>query len=137
MQLLWGTREPPTRGPKPGLELGGIVAAAIKLADAQGLGELSMRKVAQELGVGTMSLYRYVPGKAELLDLMLDAVYGEMLRAEESAAPPAANSAGPASDSVDAASDSVDAASDSVGPTSDAVDSGDPAWRTALTRVVQ
>jgi AcrR family transcriptional regulator len=130
MQLLWGTREPPTRGPKPGLELGAIVAAATTLADAQGLGELSMRKVAQELGVGTMSLYRYVPGKAELLDLMLDAAYGEMLQAEGPAATPTSDSATPTSDSVTSASDSVDPASDSAG-------SGDPAWRTALTRVVQ
>jgi AcrR family transcriptional regulator len=80
MQLLWGTREPPTRGPKRGLDLARIVAAAIEVADAQGLTALSMRRVAEELGVGTMSLYRYVPGKAELLDLMLDAAYAEMLR---------------------------------------------------------
>jgi AcrR family transcriptional regulator len=137
MQLLWGTREPPTRGPKPGLELGAIVAAATTLADAQGLGELSMRKVAQELAVGTMSLYRYVPGKAELLDLMLDAAYGEMLQAEGPTATPASDSATPASDSVDPTSDSVDPASDSDDPASDSAGSGDPAWRTALTRVVQ
>jgi len=85
MQLLWGTREPPTRGPKRGLDLARIVAAAIEVADAQGLTALSMRKVAEELGVGTMSLYRYVPGKAELLDLMLDAAYAEMLRIDSEA----------------------------------------------------
>jgi len=85
MQLLWGTREPPTRGPKRGLDLARIVAAAIEVADAQDLSALSMRKVAEQLGVGTMSLYRYVPGKAELLDLMLDAAYGEMLRIEDAA----------------------------------------------------
>jgi AcrR family transcriptional regulator len=80
MQLLWGTREAPTRGPKRALDVPRIVAAAIRVADAQGLTLLSMRKVAEELGVGTMSLYRYVPGKAELLDQMLDTAYGEMLR---------------------------------------------------------
>lgn len=87
MQLLWGTREPPTRGPKRGLDLPRIVAAAIEVADAQDLSALSMRKVAEQLGVGTMSLYRYVPGKAELLDLMLDTAYGEMLRLDAEANP--------------------------------------------------
>ncbi len=87
MQLLWGTQEAPTRGPKRGLDLGRIVAAAIEVADSQGLGSLSMRKVAEQLGVGTMSLYRYVPGKAELLDLMLDTAYGEMLRLDSASAP--------------------------------------------------
>lgn len=87
MQLLWGTREPPTRGPKRGLDLTRIVAAAIEVADGQDLSALSMRKVAEQLGVGTMSLYRYVPGKAELLDLMLDTAYGEMLRLDAEAHP--------------------------------------------------
>jgi AcrR family transcriptional regulator len=50
------------------------VTAGIEIADAEGLEALSMRRVAEALGVGTMSLYRYVPGKAELLDLMLDRI---------------------------------------------------------------
>lgn len=74
LELLWGRRERPTRGPKPGLSLDRIVDAAIAAADADGVEALSMRRVARELGVGTMSLYRYVPGKAELLNLMLDKV---------------------------------------------------------------
>jgi len=76
IKLLWHGKEPTTRGPKPGLTLERIVAAAVAIADREGLGALSMRKVAAELDVGTMSLYRYVPGKGELLDLMLDHVYG-------------------------------------------------------------
>jgi AcrR family transcriptional regulator len=76
LQLLWQGREQPSRGPKPGLTLEGIVTAAVALADREGLAALSMRRVAAELGVGTMSLYRYVPGKGELLDLMLDHVNG-------------------------------------------------------------
>lgn len=76
LELLWGLRDKPTRGPKPGLTLERIVEAAIYFADRQGLDALSMRCVATALGVGTMSLYRYVPGKAELLDLMLDRVAG-------------------------------------------------------------
>lgn len=74
LELLWGSGERPARGPKPGLSLDRIVMAAIELADAEGLGALSMRRLATELGTGTMTLYRYVPGKAELLDLMLDRV---------------------------------------------------------------
>jgi AcrR family transcriptional regulator len=78
LELLWGAQKPPTRGPKPGLTVQRIVQAAIKVADAEGLQALSMRRVATELGVGTMSLYTYVPGKAELLDVMLDTVLGEV-----------------------------------------------------------
>ena len=78
LELLWGTREPPTRGPKPGLTVAGIAGAAIALADAEGLAAVSMRRLAAELGAGTMSLYRYVPGKAELVDVMLDTVFGEL-----------------------------------------------------------
>lgn len=78
LELLWGRREAPTRGPKPGLTVPEIVRAAIALADAEGVEALSMRRLASELGIGTMSLYRYVPGKAELVDLMLDAVHGEI-----------------------------------------------------------
>ncbi|MCM3298629.1 TetR/AcrR family transcriptional regulator [Streptomyces pseudogriseolus] len=74
LDLLWGTGQRPSRGPKPGLTLDRIVEAAIEVADRDGLGALSMRRIATELGTGTMSLYRYVPGKAELLDLMLDRV---------------------------------------------------------------
>ena len=51
--------------------------AAIALADAEGLSALSMRRVAEMLGVSPMSLYTYVPSKAELVDLMLDRVAGE------------------------------------------------------------
>lgn len=74
VELLWGAREPA----RPGLSLGRIVTAAIEVADAEGLGALSMRKVAERFGTTTMSLYRYVPGKAELVELMRDAVHGEV-----------------------------------------------------------
>ena len=74
LDLLWDTGPRPSRGPKPGLTLERIVEAAVEVADRDGLGALSMRRIATELGTGTMSLYRYVPGKAELLDLMLDRV---------------------------------------------------------------
>lgn len=75
LELLWGGGERPTRGPKPGLTLDRIVAEAVRLADAEGLTALSMRRLSTELGTGTMSLYRYVTGRVELVDLMLDRVY--------------------------------------------------------------
>ncbi|MGH3872240.1 MAG: TetR/AcrR family transcriptional regulator [Pseudonocardiaceae bacterium] len=78
MALLWGGEQPTRgRGPKPGLTVRGIVATAIELADTEGLDALSMRRVAERLGVGTMSLYTYVPGKAELVDVMLDTIHLE------------------------------------------------------------
>jgi len=80
LALLWGAEKHPTRGPKPGLSVQRIVEVAIRIADAEGLEALSMRRVAAELEVGTMSLYTYVPGKAELLDVMLDTVLGEVAR---------------------------------------------------------
>ncbi|MBH0775995.1 TetR/AcrR family transcriptional regulator [Nocardia bovistercoris] len=76
VELLWGTRQRPKRGPKPALTLESIVAAAIALADAEGLANLSMQRLAERLGFTKMSLYRYVPGKAELTALMLDAGLG-------------------------------------------------------------
>lgn len=76
LALLWDMDPRPSRGPKPALTVDRIVRTAVSIADADGLTAVSMRRVATELGVGTMSLYRYVPGKAELLDLMLDMVEG-------------------------------------------------------------
>ncbi len=82
LELLWGLQAKPTRGPKPALTVGKIVTSAIKIADAEGLAAMSIRRVADELGVGAMTLYRYVPGKGELLDVMVDTVYGELPRRE-------------------------------------------------------
>jgi AcrR family transcriptional regulator len=77
MALLWGASPAGTRGPKQRLDVERIVAEAVKLADEAGLAALSMRRVADALGVGAMSLYTYVPGKAELLEVMVDRVIGE------------------------------------------------------------
>jgi AcrR family transcriptional regulator len=76
IELLWGVRRP-RRGPKPRYQVDDITRVAIGIADRDGLGGLSMRRVAEELDITAMSLYGYVPGKAELLDLMVDRVYGE------------------------------------------------------------
>jgi len=83
LALLWRTSERTSRKGKPDLNVDRIVRAAIEVADAEGLQALSMRRVAERLGVGTMSLYTYVPGKPELLDVMLDTVYGETARPED------------------------------------------------------
>jgi AcrR family transcriptional regulator len=82
MALLWRDAAAPARGrgPKPGLTVDRIVATAIELADAEGLAALSMRRVAERLGVGTMSLYTYVPSKAELVDVMYDTACGSVVR---------------------------------------------------------
>lgn len=77
LKLLWGIGEPAPRGPKRTLTVDQVVQAAIALADAEGLESVSMRRVAERLGVGAMSLYRYVPSKSELLDLMQDSISGE------------------------------------------------------------
>ncbi len=70
LELLWGRRQPGRRGPKPELTVDAIVEAAMRIADADGLDAVSMARVAQELGFTTMSLYRHVTGKDELLQLM-------------------------------------------------------------------
>jgi AcrR family transcriptional regulator len=76
LAAAWGLRERPGKGPKPGLTLDRIVAAGVKVAATEGLGAVSMSRVASELGAATMSLYRYVSAKHELLDLMVDAAIG-------------------------------------------------------------
>jgi AcrR family transcriptional regulator len=77
LDLLWGTRQRPRRGPRPSLSLERIVTEAIALADAEGLANLSMQHLAQRLGCAKMALYRHVPGKAELVALMVDAAIGD------------------------------------------------------------
>jgi AcrR family transcriptional regulator len=85
LALLWGLQPGSARKSRSDLSIEKIISAAIETADADGAGALSMRRVAERLGAGTMSLYTYIPGKEELIDLMLDSVYGEMSRP---AAPP-------------------------------------------------
>lgn len=76
--LIWERPEPPERPAPSPLSRDRIVRAAIELADAGGLGEVSLRKVAAALDAGPMRLYGYVATKDELLDLMVDAVYAEI-----------------------------------------------------------
>ncbi|TQS40453.1 TetR/AcrR family transcriptional regulator [Cryptosporangium phraense] len=83
LALLWRGAEPvppPSRGPRPTLTVDRVVTVAVALADAEGLAAVTMRRIATDLSVAPMTLYTYVPGKAELLDLMLDAVYAAIAR---------------------------------------------------------
>lgn len=75
---MWERAEPPPRPALSPLSRDRIVHAAIELADAAGLEAVSLRKVAAELDAGPMRLYGYIATKDELLDLMVDEVYGEM-----------------------------------------------------------
>ncbi len=76
--LIWERPEPASR-PTPGpLSRDRIVRAAMAIADAEGLASVSLRNVGAALEAGPMRLYGYVSTKEELLDLMVDAVYGEM-----------------------------------------------------------
>jgi AcrR family transcriptional regulator len=72
LDLLWGRRERGKRGPRPGLTADAIVEAGIRVADTEGIEAVSMARVAKELGFTTMSLYRHVASKEELLQLMYD-----------------------------------------------------------------
>ncbi|WP_018684293.1 TetR/AcrR family transcriptional regulator [Actinokineospora enzanensis] len=76
--LVWERPEPPDRPVPAPLSRERIVQAAIRLADADGLDAVSLRKVAAELDVGPMRLYGYLATKEELLDLMVDAVHAEI-----------------------------------------------------------
>lgn len=78
---IWGRPEPGER--RSALSRARIAEAALALADEHGFGAVSMRRVAAELAVGTMSLYHYLRTKDELLALMDDAIMGEVLIAED------------------------------------------------------
>jgi AcrR family transcriptional regulator len=71
----WGRRARSGKGPRPGLSLARIVDAALRVASAEGIGAVSMSRVASELGAATMALYRHVAAKDDLLALMVDAMF--------------------------------------------------------------
>jgi AcrR family transcriptional regulator len=85
IELAWGLRERSGKGPKPGLSLERIVETGMRVAAREGLDAVSMNRIAAELDASTMSLYRYVRAKEELLALMVDAAF---------ATPPAPPAAG-------------------------------------------
>jgi AcrR family transcriptional regulator len=119
IRAAWGVREQPRKGPKPALTLPRIVAAAVQVADADGLDAVSMGRVATELGTAPMSLYRHVANKEQLLDLMVDAAWG-----------PA-----PEPDSTEPGSTEPDSTGpDSTGPDSTEPDGAPGGWRAGLSR---
>lgn len=72
--LLWAR---PTRRPKYTRET--ISATALAIADAEGIEAVTMRRIAADLGAGTMTIYHYVASKADLIALMIDAIMAEQL----------------------------------------------------------
>src|SRR5262245_46131861 len=74
LRRMWGREPAPRRGPRPRLDLATITAAAIEIADAEGLAGVSMNSVATRVGVAATALYRYVGSKEDLLTSMADGV---------------------------------------------------------------
>ncbi|MFI6131981.1 TetR/AcrR family transcriptional regulator [Micromonospora sp. NPDC051141] len=79
---VWERPEPQPRAAPVSLSRAKIAAVAIRLADADGLDGVSIRKLAKALDVGPMRLYDYVLNRSELLDLMVDAVYADIAEAD-------------------------------------------------------
>lgn len=85
---IWARAARGGRGPAPRYSRDEIAATSVALADSGGLAAVSMRAVAASLGTSAGSLYRYLSSRDDLLDLMTDAVLGEL-------APPATRAADP------------------------------------------
>jgi AcrR family transcriptional regulator len=83
LELLWEPRAAPRRGPRPGLTPPGIAEVAIAIADAERTADVPLQRVAAELGVTSMALYRYVRGKRGLVALMIDLAIGPPPPAEQ------------------------------------------------------
>jgi AcrR family transcriptional regulator len=82
---IWDVPEYGGRGPRPRHSRAAIAAAAVSVADAAGIDAVTMRRIAADLGMGTMSLYNYVPSKEHLVQLMIDHVSGEYEYADPAA----------------------------------------------------
>lgn len=80
-QPIWSRPEPGARNARFSREK--IAAAALAIAKDEGMQAVSMRRVAAELGAGTMTLYHYVANKRELFELMHDAMMEQLLVPEE------------------------------------------------------
>ncbi|GAA3149863.1 TetR/AcrR family transcriptional regulator [Nonomuraea salmonea] len=75
MDTVWSRRR---TEPKPRLTLDRIVAEALALLDEEGVARLTMRRLAERLGTGSTTLYWHVKTKDDVLDLAMDAVFGEV-----------------------------------------------------------
>ena len=78
MKSLWERLEQAATATRPGLAAQTIAAAAVAIADADGLDAISMRRIAAELSVSAMAAYRHVSSKDDVLEMMVDLVYGEV-----------------------------------------------------------
>ncbi|AGL14191.1 TetR/AcrR family transcriptional regulator [Actinoplanes sp. N902-109] len=88
LALLWRDESAiPRKGPRRGLTLDHVITAALRIADRDGLAALTIRRVAEAIGTAPMSVYTHVPGKAELVDLMVDLVYAHMPRTDTTGRP--------------------------------------------------
>ena len=87
---IWTRPERAPRGPAPEHSRAKIAAAAIPIADADGIDAVTMRSVAAAVGTGPASLYRYVANRGELLELMADQARGELDYTTAGSGPPAA-----------------------------------------------
>lgn len=136
LAILWGTQQRPRRGPKHTLTAEQVIRAAVRLADRDhDLDALSMRRIAESLDVGTMSLYTYIASREVLLQAMLDAVYREVVEdlaaaevAGSTGAAGAAEVAGPAAGVAEPAEVAVTAATAAAGSAS---------WQDRLRRVAR
>jgi AcrR family transcriptional regulator len=81
---IWERLDRPARGPKPTLTHDRIAASAIEIADEHGFDAVSMRRLADRLGVAAMALYRYVSSKNDVFELMIDAAHAEITLPPES-----------------------------------------------------
>lgn len=75
---IWERMSNDASRPRVPLSYDRIASAAVEIADTDGLPAVSMRKLAQQLGVATMATYRYVSSKNDLYELMLDACHAEL-----------------------------------------------------------
>jgi AcrR family transcriptional regulator len=76
LEALWHDRGETNRGPRPSLSRDALAQKAVAIADAHGLEAVSMERVARELGVTKMALYRYIRSKAELIAMMIEVAVG-------------------------------------------------------------
>ncbi|WP_167198636.1 TetR/AcrR family transcriptional regulator [Brevibacterium pigmentatum] len=76
LEFLWSDPKTSRRGPKPQVNRGRIVEAAIKIADSEGIDAASMQRIAVEVEVTKMALYRHIPGRSELIGLMIEVGLG-------------------------------------------------------------
>jgi AcrR family transcriptional regulator len=74
--VLWSEPAVGLRGPRPRVDRAQITAAAVRIADEDGLESASMQRIAADVGVSKMALYRHVPGRTELVALMVEAAMG-------------------------------------------------------------